>query len=212
MEEVRYAFDELNADGVILLTRYGKDYHYLGHPDFLPLLDELEKRKAVVFIHPTQLVSPKLVNPYLEQLFLDYPHETGRTAMDLITQNVIRDHPNVKIILSHVGSTLPYVITRAAVTMPDAGFSIEKSTEEMMEEARGFYFDLALSGNEHQLPLIRKFAKPGQILFGTDFPYAPDKSIEVHTRYLDGCEMGVEEREEIDKGNALSLFPRLRGK
>ena len=148
LEEVRYAFDELNADGVILLTRYGKDYHYLGHPDFLPLWDELEKRKAVVFIHPTQLVSPKLVNPYLEQLFLDYPHETARTAIDLITQNVIRDHPNVKIILSYPGSTLLYVITRAAVTMPDTGFINEESTEEMMEEARGFYFDLALSGNE----------------------------------------------------------------
>ena len=82
--------------------------------------------------------------------------------MDLITQNVIRDHPNVKIILLHPDSTLPYVVTRAAVTMPDTGFSNEKSTEEMMEEARGFCLDLALSGNELPLPLIRKFAKPGR--------------------------------------------------
>ena len=61
------------------------------------------------------------------------------------------------------------------------------------------------------MPLIRKFAKPGRILLETDFPCAPDKSIEVHTRYLDGCEMEVEEREEIDRGNVSEVEGGVRG-
>ena len=210
LEEVRYVFDELKADGVTLLTRYGEDYHYLGHSSFLPLWDELEKRKAVVFVHPTNLVDPGKVNEFLEQPFLDYPHETARAAMDLITQNVIRDHaPHVKIILSHAGGTLPYLITRVAVTMPSTGFGNGKTMEAIMEEARGFYFDIALSSNEFQLPLIRKFARPGHLLFGTDFPYVPPPGIEFHTTNFDVCEISREEREAINRGDALKLFPRL---
>ena len=209
LEEVRYAFDELKADGVTLLTRYGNDLHYLGHPDFLPLWDELEKRKAVVYVHPTQLASQSLVNKFLIQPALDFPHETARTAMDLITQNVIRDHPSVKIILSHAGGTLPYIAFRAAVLLPYAHSNNGKSTEEIMEEARSFFFDLALSGNEYTLPLISKFAKPGHLLFGSDFPYASNPAIELFTNNLDKFDWSAEERKAANGGNALKLFPRF---
>ncbi|KAL2048696.1 hypothetical protein N7G274_000608 [Stereocaulon virgatum] len=211
LEEVRYALDELKADGVTLLTRYGNDFHYLGHPDFLPLWDELEKRKAVVYVHPTQLASPTLVNQFLLQPALDFPHETARAAMDLITRNVIRDHPSVKIILSHAGGTLPYIAFRAAVLLPDAHSSNDKSTEEIMQEARSFYFDLALSGNEYQLSLISKFAKPGHLLFGSDFPYTSNRALDKFTNNLDKFEWSAEERKAANWGNALKLFPRFAG-
>jgi predicted TIM-barrel fold metal-dependent hydrolase len=211
LEEVRYAFDELKADGVTLLTRYGNDLHYLGHPDFLPLWDELEKRKAVVYVHPTVLASPLLVNQFLVQPTIDFPHETARTAMDLITRNVIRDHPSVRIILSHAGGTLPYIVFRAAVLLSDTDSSNGKSTEEIMEEARSFYFDLALSSNEYQLPLVSRFAKPGHLLFGSDFPFAPNPAIDFFTNNLDKFEWSAEERKAANWGNALKLFPRFAG-
>jgi hypothetical protein len=62
LEEIRYAFDELSADGVILLTRYGKDNHYLGHDDFRPVWAELNRRKAVILVHPTHPVNTNWVN------------------------------------------------------------------------------------------------------------------------------------------------------
>ena len=93
------------------------------------------------------------------------------------------------------------------------GHATPKTTEEMLEEAKSFYFDIALSGNEYTLPLLMRFAKRGHVLFGSDFPFAPQKTIGTMTAgweaFAEG--LGEEERWEVERGNAEGLFPRLRG-
>lgn len=96
LDEVTYALDVLHADGVTLFTRYGP--HYLGHETFRPLWAELDSRKAVVFIHPTHSVGHDTVSSALPQPVIDYPHETTRTAVDLIQQGVVANFPAVKVI------------------------------------------------------------------------------------------------------------------
>ncbi|KAK0511059.1 hypothetical protein JMJ35_006611 [Cladonia borealis] len=206
--EAAYALDHLHADGITLYTRYGPSSNYLGHRSFTPLWEELNRRSAVVFIHPTHAVDTSLVNPRLPQPIIDYPHETGKTAVDLIMSGAITRYPNVKIILSHAGGTLPYLATRAAHLTCDYGLS-SKPAEEFLEEAKSFYYDLALSGNEHTLGLLLGFARRERVLFGTDFPYAPVKTIETNTRGLEGYELEMRWRYGIARGNALALFPRL---
>ncbi len=82
-----------------------------------------------------------------------------------------------------------------------------------MNEAKSFYFDIALSGNEYTLPLLMQFAKKGHVLFGSDFPFAPTSTIDVMTagweRFAEG--LGEKERGMVERGNAEALFPRLRG-
>ena len=210
LEEIRYALVNLKADGVTLYTRYGSDNHYLGHSDFRPVWAELNSHQAVVFIHPTHAADTRLVNPSLPQPMIDYPHETTRTAVDLIISGVVSEYSACKIILSHAGGTFPYLATRAATMLFDSKLST-KSTEEFWEDARTFYFDLALSGNEYTMGLLTKFAKPDHILFGSDFPYAPRNTIDIHTQELDRYQMSSDQSFEINRGNALSLFPRLQG-
>lgn len=216
--EIEYALDVLHADGVVLYTRYGRDNHYLGHPDFQATWDLLEARQAVVFVHPTHPKDTALVNPSLPQPMIDYPHETTRTAVDLITTGTVRAHPNVKIILSHAGGTLPYLAQRPAAMLP---FVLQGQCEKLdpaeisrrfMEDARSFYFDTALSSAASTLSLLKDFARPGHVLFGSDYPYAPTPAIRVMNQFLD-------ERECIDGdfvrsvsfGAAFGLFPRLKG-
>lgn len=210
LTELAYAFDELHADGVTLFTRYGPDNHYLGHEDFAPIWAELNRRKAVVFIHPTHPVDTHLVNSALPQPMFDYPHETGRTAMDLIVNDTLRSAPDCKIILSHAGGTLPWLIYRAAEMLPLTPMTIGKSTEEIIEEAQQFYLDTAISSHPVTLKALLEFAKPGHVLFGTDFPNAPTAGIEYFTRKLETFELDPEVREGIYSGTALGLFPRLR--
>lgn len=209
LEEITYSLDTLKADGVTLYTRYGHDNHYLGHADFKPLWDELDKRGTVVFVHPTHLVDTNLISPALPQPMIDYPHETTRAVVDLLLSNTVRDHPNVKIILSHAGGTLPYLATRAAHLTFDTCLS-QKDPEEFLDEARSFYYDLALSGNPWTLDFILKFAKPGHVLYGSDFPYAPTKTINTHVKMLEVFEMDKETEYGVSRGAAESLFPRLK--
>lgn len=209
--EIAYALDDLKADGITLFTRYGPDNHYLGHADFRPIWAELNRRKAVVFVHPTHPVDTNLVNKHLPQPMFDYPHETGRAAMDLIIGNTIRSFPDCKIILSHAGGTLPYLIYRPAGMLPHTPMDIGKSTEEIVEEARTFYYDTAISANPLTLQLLFAFAKPGHVLFGTDFPNAPTEAIQYFTANLDRYDAESDIRREVESEGALKLLPRLSG-
>jgi hypothetical protein len=90
---MNYALDVLQADGVILLTSYGAaPPKYLGHLSFSPIWNALNARKAVVFIHSTHAAGSSLVSSRLSQPAFDYPHETGRTAIDLITSRTPQDY------------------------------------------------------------------------------------------------------------------------
>lgn len=149
------------------------------------------------------------MNPHLTLPMFDYPHETGRAAIDLITQNRMSDAKDCKIILSHAGGTLPYLIDRVAGIMPYTGFTVGKSTEEIIEEAKMFYFDTALSGNKLVIEFLLGFAKKGHVLFGSDFPNAPREGIEYYTESFERS-LGKEGSIEVGYENAAKLFPRLR--
>ncbi|PIG83910.1 hypothetical protein AARAC_001845 [Aspergillus arachidicola] len=208
LAEIRYALDELNADGVTLYTRYGDGNYYLGHPKIQPIWEELNRRSAVVFIHPTHPIDTNLVNEMLPQPMIDYPHETTRTAVDLITTDTIRKYSNCKVILSHGGGNLPWLARRPAVMLPDLGLS-KMTAEHFIENARMFYFDLALTDAETQLPLLQEFALPGHILFGSDFPYAPEATVRHFSGELSKAKLSEQDRTEINRQSALKLFPRL---
>ena len=211
LDEIAYAYDTLGADGVILFTRYGNSEAYLGHDAFIPIWAELNRRKAVVFVHPTHPVNTNLVHPSLPQPMYDYPHETGRTAMSLLVTNRLQEYPHAKIILSHAGGTLPYLIHRTATMLPVTPVTVGKSTEQLIEEARQFYFDVALSSNAATLKALFEVAKPQHVLFGSDYPNAPRPAIDRFTDFLEECAKGNETTSDVFQANAERLFPRLAG-
>ena len=209
--EVAHCLDVLKADGVMLLTSYGGKY--LGHVSFRPLWDELDRRAAVVFIHPNaDIHAGALKEPWLPPPMIDFPHETTRTAVHLIISNTVRDHRHCKIILSHGGGTLPYMATRIAYQSSAAGF-IPKSAEDFMKEARSFYFDLALTAYSYPLNLLRQFAEKDHILYGSDFPFARETVVGQQMTFFqhNEAEVGEEDAFLTRRGAALKLFPRLAG-
>jgi predicted TIM-barrel fold metal-dependent hydrolase len=179
----------------------------------------LDERGAVVFVHPTHPVDTTLVNSRLPQPMIDYPHETTRTAVNLITSGAVRSHPKVKIILSHAGSTLPYLALRPAAMLPYLPGNLAGRDQpntalvgNFVEDARSFYFDSALSAAPLTLTLLKEFAKPGHVLFGSDYPYAPTPA----TKQMDGLLDGYREKDEafvtsVNLDAAKRLFPRLTG-
>ncbi|KAL3444393.1 hypothetical protein BJX65DRAFT_319998 [Aspergillus insuetus] len=217
LAEIAYGLDTLHADGVTLFTRYGSKNTYLGHPDVEPIWAELNRRKCVVFIHPTHPVDTNPVNPKLPQPAIDYPHETTRTAMDMIVNGTRQKYPSCKVILSHAGGALPYLISRVTVPMckaPDFAVSHRMGTThgKSMEAFRSFHFDLALSSSPQVLDMLLKLVPHDHILFGSDFPYAPVTAYPAFLEELEGYEMTKDLRDMINFGNAIKLFPRLAGR
>ncbi len=206
MAEIAYALDTLKADGVTLFTRYGDDNHYLGHPDFKDIWAELNRREAVVFVHPTHPIDIEQVSK-LPQPVIRYPFETTQTALDMLYNKTVRNNPKCKIILSHAGGTLPFLLPRPASILTKS----EEELDAFWEDARNFYYDTAVAGHEHVLKIMETFAKPGHLLYGSDTPYANNKIIEFHTSRQDKFQFQDPTlAAKINRENALELFPRLK--
>ena len=207
IEEITYALDVLKADGVTVFTRYGLGNGYLGHADFKPIWRALNEKNAVVFVHPTHSIDTTLVNSNLPQPIIDYPHETTRTAADMILSDTLRETPNCKIILSHAGGTLPYLANRLQAVV-DTGLT-NKSSDEIAKDVASFYYDLALSSSMNTIEVLMKVTTPDHILFGSDFPYAPAKTIKSFVEKFNSAGLDQSLEDAISRDNALRLFPRL---
>jgi 6-methylsalicylate decarboxylase len=203
LAELAYAFDVLGAAGVILLANtHGR---YLGDPADEPLLAELDRRHAVVFVHPSMLPGPAV--PGLPPFAADFLLDTTRAAYRLVQSGAVRRHAQLRIILSHAGGFLPYASHRLmAALLAEGG----RSPADLLEDLRTFYFDTALSGSPAALPSLLAFAKPGHVLFGSDWPFAPTPAVTYFTGQLDAY--GVLDaggHVAIDRANATALFPKL---
>jgi predicted TIM-barrel fold metal-dependent hydrolase len=199
LTELAHAFDELHADGVILLANtHGT---YLGDDSQKPLFDELNRRGAVVFIHPSQL--PGSVVPGVPAFAVDFLLDTTRAAVRLMTSGTLARCPDLKLILSHAGGMVPYAAYRIAVTTSPSGVA------DGLAQLRRFYFDTALSGSPAALPSLLAFAAPDHVLFGTDWPHAPAAVGAAFTGMYEAYRMTDAQRASIDHGAAERLFPRL---
>jgi predicted TIM-barrel fold metal-dependent hydrolase len=202
--EAEYALDTLRADGVVLMSNvHGR---YLGDADFDPLWSELNRRAAVVFIHPAE---PALARVHgTPAPLLDYVFDTTRTAVDLVLSGTMDRYRDLKVILSHGGGFVPYAAYRFS-TLATMLFNLGHDKDQTIHDMKRFYFDTALASSPSSLPSLLAFAEPGHVLYGSDWPFAPQRVGKVFNQYLDAHESGDERSTAINRGNAEILFPRL---
>ncbi|WP_037148132.1 amidohydrolase family protein [Rhodococcoides fascians] len=200
LAEIAYAFDELAADGVVLMSNaHGK---YLGDADLEPVWSELDARRAVVFVHPT--MPPISMLNGMPSPLLDFPFDTTRTAVHMVANGVFRRHKNLRVILAHAGGFLPFAAYRFTGA---AQFNSEITPAEIYEDLSRFHLDTALSSTPVSLPSLLAFANPAHITYGSDFPFAPSSAL--FDGMLDSYPLTEQQRYAVDRGNALTLFPRL---
>jgi predicted TIM-barrel fold metal-dependent hydrolase len=205
LEEAAYALDELGADGVALLPHGGD--RYLGAPLFDPLFEELNRRRAVVLVHPMDL--PQGCAPDVPSVFADFLLDTTRAAINLITSGTLARYSEVSIILSHAGGFLPYAASRVQV-VADVLANVDHDT--VWEGIRRFHYDLALSVPS-ALPTLLATVDSSHILYGTDWSGVPASVVEQATRAFDeAAVIDDRTRQAINRNNALKLLPGLAGR
>ncbi len=207
VKEIGRVQDELGLDGVCLLTSV--DERYIGHPDFWPVYEELHKRKMIAFIHPCYPPGIEARGWDIPRMLIDYPFETTRVAVNLIFNGVMEKLPDIKFILSHAGGTLPMLAHRISL--------FDKKTKQQTNYPKGalhyireFWYDTALCGDKAPLDALLAFADPSRVLFGTDYPYIAADAAILETRGYESYKgFDAATRANVDRNNALALFPRL---
>jgi len=208
IEEIRYALDVLNLDGVILFSN-AKGI-YLGDPQMKPLFRELQLRKATVLIHPNASPDPVAHTLGLTDNLIDFPSDTTRAITQLHYGGTFSETPDVKYIVSHAGGTLPYLAGRLALADEMQIMGNNDLIGTFAETFRRLYWDTALAWSDPVLNHLRYVAGLNKVVFGTDFPYVRnDLAIKGRVRISDNPDLNQAEREQIFCTNALELFPRF---
>jgi predicted TIM-barrel fold metal-dependent hydrolase len=199
LTEVKYALEDLKLAGIGLLT----NYHgvYLGDPSFDPLFRELHRRKAVVFVHPAvptyspldHLVSPAVV---------EFPHQTTRAIVSLLYNGVFARYSDINFIFAHAGGTVPFICSRLQTKKDPVG-------NDPITILKRLHYDLALSANAISFPALLSFAGAARIVFGSDYPFAPEQRLTEAVDYLGRLAHENTDFPIIERGNALALMPSL---
>ncbi|MFX0070579.1 MAG: amidohydrolase family protein [Candidatus Hermodarchaeota archaeon] len=194
--ELEHALDILNLDGVVLLTNYNGIY--LGDTHYEELFFELNRRKAVIFVHPSAPpldTLPKIIKPAV----LEFVFDTTRAIVNLIHRGTTKRFPDVHFIFSHAGGTAPFITWR-----------ITFGNKKIIELLKNFYYDTAVSATPYTLSSLLNLVEPTQVLFGSDYPFLPERVVRLMNESLQNYEFDSEARSMILQNNALTLFPRFK--
>jgi aminocarboxymuconate-semialdehyde decarboxylase len=208
LEQIAYAFDVLELDGVSIFTNAGGVY--LGDSRFDPVFSELQRRAAVVFVHPTASPDPIAHTLGLPDSLLDYPVDTSRAIAKLHYSNTFVRTPDVKYVFVHAGGTIPFLAGRFAIV--DAMDVIPGAEERgaFADTVVRLYWDTASAFSDPVLHMLRSVTGLDNVLFGTDYPYPRDAiSIGGLRQLEETAELEDDERRGILGGAAAQLIPRL---
>ncbi|MDX1498688.1 MAG: amidohydrolase family protein [Woeseiaceae bacterium] len=205
LHEIEYAYDTLHADGVGLITSYGD--RWLGNPDFRPVMEELNRRKAVVFVHPTAANCCRNLDyaPGVRPGTIEYGTDTTRAIAGIAFSGDARRYPDIRFIWSHAGGTAPFLLRR----LESAGRrSPEALPDGFTAEMGKYFYDTASAYNRGALLALMEMVATTQIVFGTDFPPGETSTrmaeVLAETGLFSASDMRL-----INRENALELFPRF---
>lgn len=203
LKEIEYAFDTLKADGIGLLTSYGPQY--LGDPAFAPIYEELNRRKAIIYVHPNTPDCCKQVVPGLPPGSIEFATDSTRTIADIVFRGVTTKYPDIRWIFSHSGGTLPFLTQRFVQQQ-----KVQKHAHlpnGPMPEFQKLYYELAQGNTPGQLAALFKMVSISQVLYGTDFPFRDGAEV---NEGIAAYGFSAADLRAIDRENALKLIPRLK--
>lgn len=206
IEEIRYAAEVLNADGFTVPTN--ANGIYLGNPCLDQVFQELDKRKAVVILHPNKPGSvPGNVAEELPMPAMEYLFDTTRTVINMILKGTLKRFPNIKFVIPHAGAFLTILADRIAFGTQMMPGSDEKDRLDICGELKTLYYDVAGVCLPIQLEALLKIVDIDHLLYGSDYPYTPKPACIELADALDKTNLLTdEERRAIYHDNAFKLF------
>ena len=205
LEEITYALDILHLDGVGLFSSV--DSRYLGDPLFDPVFDELNRRSAVVFIHPTHCEAPRETNLRAPPFVVEYVFDTSRAVVNLIFTGTLKRCPDIRFIVAHGGGAVPFLAQRISMMEGHRG---AKDVTDVIPALESLYYETASATSSYALRSLQELVDPAHILWGSDLPFVYGERLQAevdHWEHYNGFDAA--ERSAIEEKNALGLFPRF---
>jgi len=203
--ETEHALDTVQAEGIALLTSY--DSKYPGDTLFAPVFEELNRRGAVVFFHPTVAACCSSTVPAIRPQVIEFPFDTTRAILSLLVNGTFARLTNIHWIFSHGGGAAPVLAGRLADYLGDQQNLVEQMPNGVLHELKRLYYDTASVTSAVSMAALLNLVPPQQILFGSDYPFVKTAS---SIGELSHIKLSANDRLAIERQNAEHLLPRLR--
>jgi len=203
LKEIEYAYDTLKADGVGLLTSYGDTW--LGNAAYRPVMEELNRRRAVVHVHPTAANCCRNLDYGTAPGSIEYGTDTTRAIIGVTFSGDAARFPNIRFIWSHAGGSAPFLAGRIDGGSRNAR---DRMPNGFIAEAKKFYYDTAGATNRGALASLLQLVTASQVLFGTDFPPG-GSSLELSKALAEVGFFNERDLRAVERDNAVRLLPRL---
>lgn len=203
LREIEYAYGVLKADGIGFATSY--DDKWLGHPDYQPVFEELNRRKAVVFVHPTTPPCCRTLLPDVSPMLVEIPQDTARAITNLLFTGTLARFRDIRFIFAHAGGNVPMLLGRMHQYCPKD--IAEKAPNGIEYELERLYYDIAGTAYRPAIAALTSLVPTTQILFGSDNPFVP---LAETAKGIMQLGFSVDELKRIGRDNALTLLPRLK--
>jgi predicted TIM-barrel fold metal-dependent hydrolase len=203
LKEIEYAFDTLKADGIGLLTSYQDKY--LGDPSFAPVYAELNRRKAVVYVHPTTPDCCRGLVPGIPPGAIEYATDSTRTIAHLVFSGTAVKFPDIRWIFSHSGGTLPFLTARFVRLAQER--KPAHLPDGPLPEFKKFYYELAQGNTPGQIAALLKMVAPSQVMYGTDYPFRDGAEVNAG---IAAWGFDAADLRSIERETAIKLLPRLK--
>jgi predicted TIM-barrel fold metal-dependent hydrolase len=208
LAEVAYAFDELGADGVIVDTN--SRGRYLGDALFEPLWAELDRRQAIVFVHPTSPPHAEAVALGRPVPVLEFIFDSARAAADLVFSGTAARYPRISWVFTHGGGVLPLLASRIEQSRSFISGLGERSGVTVREQLSRFWYEMGGTPFPDQLPALLRAFGLDRLLYGGDYCWSPVHVVSAQIQSIDAA-AGPDEREtwrELTARNARRLLQR----
>jgi predicted TIM-barrel fold metal-dependent hydrolase len=204
LKEIEYVFDTLKADGVGLQSNYGDKW--LGNAAYKPIFDELNRRKAVVYVHPLVAACCGALSVGTFPAVIEVPHDTTRTVTSLLLSGGFARWRDIKWLFSHAGGTIPMMAGRIDAFYGKRPNLKEFAPEGIVGELQRLHYDTANATSAPTVAALTKFVPTSQITYGTDFPYFGLGQM----KDLEALGLPAADLKAIGYENAMRLVPRLK--
>ncbi len=205
LEELSYALDVLRLDGVGLFSSFAG--RYLGDSLFDPVFDELNRRKAVVFVHPAHCEAPPDARLGAPPFAVEYVFDTTRAIVNMIFTGTLKRCPDIRFIVAHCGGTVPFLAQRIAAL---EGHRSAPGVTGVIAALQSLYYETASATSPYALRCLQELAKSTHILWGSDLPFVYGERLQAEVEHWEAYD-GFDDagRSAAEEANALRLFPRF---
>jgi predicted TIM-barrel fold metal-dependent hydrolase len=167
LAELSYCFDELGADGVALFSNHAGVR--LGDERFRPVLAELDRRQAIILLHPTTCPGHEELSSGRPQPMIEFLFETARAVIDFVLTGGSERSSRIRLIVPHLGGVLPLLAERVELFRSINGEPADRTT--VAEVLGRFYYDLAGTPSPPQIAALASIARPDRLLYGSDYAW-----------------------------------------